>query len=38
MSTLFWNYRGLGDPRTVQVLLDLVQMKKPMFVFLMETI
>lgn len=37
MSSLFWNCRGLGDPHTVQVLLDLVQLKKPMFVFLMET-
>lgn len=37
MSTLSWNCRGLGNPYTVQVLLDLVQMKKPMLVFLMET-
>lgn len=37
MSTLFWNCRGLGNPLTIQTLLDLVQMKKPMFVFLMET-
>lgn len=37
MSTLFWNCRGLGNPRTIQILLDLVQIKKPMFVFLMET-
>lgn len=37
MSTLFWNFRGFGNPKIVQVLLDLVQMKKPVFVFLMET-
>lgn len=38
MSTLVWNCRGLGDPYTVQVLLNLVQMKKPMFVFIIETL
>lgn len=24
MSTLFWNYRGLRDAHTIQILLDLV--------------
>ena len=38
MSTLSWNCRGLGHPRTVQVLIDLVRYKKPSFVFLMETL
>lgn len=37
MSTLAWNCRGLGNPNTVQVLLDLVQSRKPGVVFLMET-
>ncbi|XP_019163599.1 PREDICTED: uncharacterized protein LOC109159940 [Ipomoea nil] len=37
MSTLFWNCRGLGNPRTVQEVVDLVSKKKPEFVFLMET-
>ena len=36
MSCLSWNCRGLGHPRTVQVLLDLVRTKKPEFIFLME--
>ena len=38
MSCLSWNCRGLGHPRTVQVLLDLVRSKKPDFIFLMETL
>lgn len=29
---------GLGHPRTVQILLQLVQNKKPSFVFLIETL
>lgn len=37
MSIISWNCRGLGNPRTVQVLLDLVNNKKPNFVFLIET-
>ena len=37
MSTLSWNCRGLGNPRTVQELVDLVSTKKPKMVFLMET-
>lgn len=36
MSTISWNCRGLGNPWTVQELLDLVFTKKPKFVFLME--
>ena len=38
MSTLSWNYHGLGNPRTVEVLKDLVRSKKPMFLFLIETL
>ncbi|XP_031099874.1 uncharacterized protein LOC116004082 [Ipomoea triloba] len=37
MSTLCWNCRGLGNPRTVRELIDLVYIKKPDFIFLMET-
>ncbi|XP_019155096.1 PREDICTED: uncharacterized protein LOC109151960 [Ipomoea nil] len=37
MSTLSWNCRGLGNPRTVQQIVDWVSGKKPEFVFLMET-
>ncbi|XP_019171082.1 PREDICTED: uncharacterized protein LOC109166644 [Ipomoea nil] len=37
MSTLSWNCRGLGNPRTVQELVDMVSRKQPDFVFLMET-
>lgn len=37
MSTLSWNFRGLGNPRTVHEVVDLVSKKKPDFVFLMET-
>ena len=38
MSCLSWNCRGLGHPRTVQVLVDLGKTKKPDFIFLMETL
>ncbi|XP_019197195.1 PREDICTED: uncharacterized protein LOC109191078 [Ipomoea nil] len=37
MSTLSWNCRGLGNPRTVREIEDMVSCKKPDFVFLMET-
>lgn len=37
MSLLCWNCRGPGNPRAVQVLKDLVQQKKPIFIFLIET-
>ncbi|KAH7691938.1 DNase I-like protein [Dioscorea alata] len=36
-SLLSWNCRGLGNPRAVQVLLDLVKEKKAYFIFLIET-
>ncbi|XP_031101983.1 uncharacterized protein LOC116005888 [Ipomoea triloba] len=36
MSTLSWNCRGLGNPRTVREVVDMVSRKKPDFVFLME--
>jgi hypothetical protein len=38
MSLLCWNCRGLGNPRTVRVLHQLVKEKKPNFVFLIETL
>ncbi|XP_062099802.1 uncharacterized protein LOC133805647 [Humulus lupulus] len=36
MSTLFWNYRGLGTPWTTQFLQELVLRKRPNFIFLCE--
>ncbi|XP_074339551.1 uncharacterized protein LOC141677486 isoform X1 [Apium graveolens] len=38
MKILSWNCRGLGSPRTVRVLGDLVRVHKPDFLFLCETI
>lgn len=37
MSFLSWNCRGLGNPATIQVLMDLVHSRKPNLIFLMET-
>lgn len=37
MNILTWNYRGIGGPRTVQVLMDLIEVHKPNFFFLIET-
>ncbi|XP_019158575.1 PREDICTED: uncharacterized protein LOC109155346 [Ipomoea nil] len=37
MSTLSWNCRGLGNPRTVREIEGMVSRKKPDFVYLMET-
>ncbi|XP_019160111.1 PREDICTED: uncharacterized protein LOC109156731 [Ipomoea nil] len=37
MSTLSWKCRGLGNPRTVREIVDIVSRKEPDFVFLMET-
>jgi hypothetical protein len=38
MSLLSWNCRGLGNPRTVRDLNQMVKEKKPSFLFLIETI
>jgi hypothetical protein len=38
MILLSWNCRGLGNPRTVQDLCQLVKNKQPSLLFLMETI
>ncbi|XP_019166942.1 PREDICTED: uncharacterized protein LOC109162712 [Ipomoea nil] len=38
MKTLVWNYRGLGNPTSVQVLVDLIHLKKPDIVILIETL
>jgi exonuclease III len=38
MSLISWNCRGLGNPRTVRDLDQMVKEKKPSFLFLMETI
>ena len=37
MTTLAWNCRGLGIPRSVQALKDLVRAEDPMLVFVAET-
>ncbi|XP_030929385.1 uncharacterized protein LOC115955407 [Quercus lobata] len=37
MRALGWNYRGLGNPRSVRVLRNIVQQWDPDFVFLSET-
>jgi hypothetical protein len=37
MNYLAWNYRGLGNPRTVQELARLVRAQDPNVVFLIET-
>ena len=36
MSCIVWNCRGLGNQRAVQELVDLVQKKAPLLVFLAE--
>lgn len=38
MSLLSWNCRGLGNPATVRVLVDLVHSKKPEIIFIIETL
>ncbi|XP_062103848.1 uncharacterized protein LOC133814961 [Humulus lupulus] len=38
MSIFSWNCRGLGNPRAVQFLKDIICQKKPNFVFLCETL
>ena len=37
MSTLSWNCRGLGNPRAIRALKDIIKVKGPKIVFLMET-
>ena len=38
MSSLSWNCRGLGNPRAILILKDIVQFKKPRIIFLIETL
>lgn len=38
MSFLSWNCRGLGNPATIHVLMDLVHSRKLDVIFLMETL
>ncbi|GLT93868.1 hypothetical protein SLE2022_116380 [Rubroshorea leprosula] len=38
MSFFCWNCRGLGNPRAVRSLMELVRLKKPIVVFLSETL
>ena len=37
MSLIVWNYRGLGNPRTVKELGEYIGAKDPTVVFLAET-
>ncbi|KAM1956654.1 hypothetical protein ACFX16_026037 [Malus domestica] len=37
MNILVWNCRGLGNPRKVQTLQDIIRQKDPKLVFLCET-
>jgi exonuclease III len=37
MSLLSWNYQGLGNPRAVRDLCQMVKEKKPNLVFIVET-
>jgi len=38
MIILSWNCRGLGEPRTVPALCDLIRIHKPDIIFLSETL
>lgn len=38
MNFLSWNCRGLGNARSVRALGDLIKSRKPVFVFLSETL
>lgn len=38
MNLLSWNCRGVGNPRTVRILSDLIRSLNPTFVFLSETL
>lgn len=38
MSYISWNCRGVGNPRTVRALNDLIRDHKPSFIFVIETI
>ena len=37
MSVPAWNFRGLGSPPAVRILIDEVKSKNPVLVFLVET-
>ena len=37
MSLLSWNYRGLGNPQTVNALKKAIRIEDPIVVFFMET-
>lgn len=38
MNAISWNYRGLGNPRVVLALKELIYFEKSNLVFLMETL
>ena len=37
MNPIAWNCRGLGNPRAIRALKELIQMKDPKLIFFMET-
>jgi len=36
VSSFFWNVRGLGNHKTVKMLISLLKLHKPLLVFLLE--
>ena len=38
MTCLSWNCHVLGNPRTIQIMRDLILSKRPNFVFQMKTL
>ncbi|KAL5711891.1 hypothetical protein ACHQM5_014119 [Ranunculus cassubicifolius] len=38
MTTIWWNCRGIGPPATMDVLKEMIRIKKPAIIFLSETL
>ena len=36
VSLFFWNVRGLGNHKTVEMLISLLKLRKPLLIFLVE--
>ena len=36
VSSFFWNVRGLGNHKTVEMLISLLKLRKPLLIFLVE--